>query len=69
MDLGIKAPRLEIFEVEDFGDTAVKVSRFALLGEGDQVLDKRKYIVVWKREGGQRKLHRNIFSSSLPPAG
>jgi uncharacterized protein (TIGR02246 family) len=68
MDMGIKAARLEIVEAEDHGDTAIEVSRFALLGEGDQALDQGKYIVIWKRDGGQWKLHRDIFSSSLPPA-
>jgi ketosteroid isomerase-like protein len=69
LDMGIKAARLEIVEAEEHGDTAIEVSRFALLGESEQVLDKGKYIVIWKRDGGQWKLHRDIFNSSLPPAG
>jgi hypothetical protein len=30
------------------------------------VLDQGKYIVIWKREKGQWKLHRDIFNSSVP---
>ena len=66
MDMGIKGARLETGEVEAHGDTIVEVSTFKLLGEGGQVLDEGKYIVIWKQEGGGWKLHRDIFNSSLP---
>jgi uncharacterized protein (TIGR02246 family) len=69
MDMGIKEAKLEIVEVEAHGDTAIEVSTFTLHGEGGQVLDKGKYIVIWKREGGQWKLHRDIFNSSMPAPG
>lgn len=69
MDAGIKEAQLEIDEVERFGDTAYEVSRATLTGEDGQVLDRVKYIVVWKQEDGQWKLHRDIFNSSLPPVG
>ena len=69
MDMGIRSAQLEIAEVEGHGDTAVEVSQYTLCGEGGQVLDQGKYIVVWKREGGQWKLHRDIFNSSLPAPG
>lgn len=66
MDSGIAAAQLEIVEVEDHGSTAIEVSRYTLLGPGAQVLDQGKYIVVWKLERGQWKLHRDIFNSSGP---
>jgi uncharacterized protein (TIGR02246 family) len=66
MDMGIKEAKLEIVEVEGHGDTAIEVSRFTLKDEGGQVLDKGKYIVIWKQHDGQWKLHRDIFNSSLP---
>lgn len=69
MDMGIKEVKLETDEVEDHGDTAIEVSTFALMGEGGQVLDKGKYIVIWKHEEGQWKLHRDIFNSSLAAPG
>jgi uncharacterized protein (TIGR02246 family) len=67
MDMGIKSAQIEIGEVEDHGDTAIEVSKYTLQGEGGQVLDKGKYIVIWKQEDGQWKLHRDIFNSSMPP--
>jgi len=65
-DMGIKEAKLEIVEVEGHGDTAIEVSKYTLQGEGGQVLDKGKYIVIWKQEDGQWKLHRDIFNSSMP---
>jgi uncharacterized protein (TIGR02246 family) len=69
MDMGIKEAKLEIVETEDHGDTATEVSKFTLYGEGGQVLDKGKYIIIWKHEDGQWKLHRDIFNSSMPAPG
>ena len=69
MDMGIKSAQMEIDEVEAHGDTAIEVSTYTLRGEGGQALDQGKYIVIWKREDGQWKLHRDIFNSSLPAPG
>ena len=65
-DMGIKEAKMEIVEVEKHGDTVVEVSKFKLLADGGQVLDKGKYIVIWKQDGGRWKLHRDIFNSSMP---
>lgn len=69
LDMGIKGARLEIVEAEEHGDTAIEVSRYTLFAEGDAEADRGKYIVIWKKVGGQWKLHRDIFNSSLPPPG
>lgn len=66
MDMGIKAIKLEAIEVEGYGDTASEVGRYTLEGEGGQVLDKGKFIVIWKQEAGQWKLHRDIINTSMP---
>jgi uncharacterized protein (TIGR02246 family) len=66
MDMGIKSIELETIEVEGYGDTASEVGKYTLASEGGQVLDQGKYIVIWKQEAGQWKLHRDIFNSSLP---
>jgi len=66
MDMGIQSAQLEIVEVESHGDMAIEVSKYTLCGESGQVLDKGKYIVIWKRKSGHWKLHRDIFNSSMP---
>jgi len=69
MDMGIQSAQLEIVEVESHGETAIEVSKYTLCGAGGQVLDRGKYVVIWKREGGRWKLHRDIFNSSMPAPG
>ena len=66
IDMGIKEINLEIIEVDGHGNTAIEISKYTLRGDGEQVIDKGKYIVIWKKENGQWKLHRDIFNSSMP---
>lgn len=66
MDMGIKAIKLETLEVEGYGDTATEVGRYALEDENGQVLDRGKFIVIWKQEAGQWKLHRDMINTSMP---
>ncbi len=66
MDMGVKVMNLETLEVEGSGDLAYEVGKYTLEVEGGQVVDQGKYIVVWKHEAGQWKLHRDIFNTSMP---
>lgn len=69
MHMGVQAVTLETVEVEGFGNTAYEVGTFTLQGAEGQVLDAGKYVVIWKQEGGQWKLHRDIWNSSRPAPG
>lgn len=69
MDMGIRSVKLQIGEVEQHGDTAIEVSRATLSVEDDQEVDQSKYIVIWKRENGDWRLHRDIFNSNLEAQG
>ena len=69
MDMGVKEIKLETVELEGHGDSAVEVGRATLFAEGGQVADVAKYIVVWENEGGNWKLHRDIWNTSQPAAG
>jgi ketosteroid isomerase-like protein len=66
MDSGIKGATLETVELEGHGDTAIEVGRYTLRGEEGQTLDRGKFIVIWKQVEGEWKLHRDMFSSSMP---
>jgi uncharacterized protein (TIGR02246 family) len=66
MQLGIKGVSLETVEVESHGNTAIEVGKYALMVERGQVIDTGKYVVIWKQEAGQWKLHRDIWNSSRP---
>jgi len=67
LDGGIKAVELETLELEFQGDAAFEVGQGLLLLANGQVADRAKYIVVWKRENGEWKWHRDIWNTSLPP--
>ena len=66
MDMGVKAVKLETLEVEGYGDTASEVGRYILENEDGQVLDQGKFLVIWKQEAGQWKLHRDMINSNMP---
>jgi ketosteroid isomerase-like protein len=66
---GIKGITLTTLEAEGFGDTANEVGRYSVKGEGGKELDNGNYIVIWKRENGQWKMHRDIFNTSTPAPG
>lgn len=66
LDSGVKGFSLTIIEVERFGNTANEVGTYTMKDASGKEIDKGKYIVIWKRENGQWKLHRDIFNSSRP---
>ena len=66
MDLGLKEAKLETIEVEGSGEAAIEVGRYSLRIAGGQIADAGKYVVVWKKEGGAWKLHRDIWNTSQP---
>ncbi|UFH57413.1 DUF4440 domain-containing protein [Spirosoma sp. KNUC1025] len=64
-ELGVKRAKLETVEAESAGDQIVEVGTFTLYGADESVLDNGKYIVVWKQEGGDWKLYRDIWNTSV----
>jgi uncharacterized protein (TIGR02246 family) len=68
MDMGVKAARLDTVEVEEHGDTAIELGHYLLSGEGRQRIDQGKYLVIWKKQNGQWKLHKDIWNTSVANA-
>ncbi len=68
MGMGITAVSLETVEATGEGETAYEVGRYALTGANGQTADRGKYIVIWRLEAGEWKLHRDIWNTSVPPA-
>ncbi|MGE0484599.1 MAG: DUF4440 domain-containing protein [Gammaproteobacteria bacterium] len=62
--MGIKNANLRTVDLEQHGTTAIERGEATLKGEKGVVLDKAKYVVVWKREGKDWKLHIDIFNSN-----
>ena len=69
MDMGIRDGRLETLEVEARDDLAYEVGRFELAMQpdgGGGVTLTGKYVVVWKVEGGNWRMHVDIWNTNGP---
>ena len=64
---GVAAVELKTLEVYGRGTTATEVGEYTLRDKARKVLDRGKYIVVWKHEDSGWKLLRDMFSTNLPP--
>jgi uncharacterized protein (TIGR02246 family) len=65
MGLGIKTARLKTVEVDQEGETAIETGQYELGGAAGERMDHGKYMVIWKREDGQWKLHKDIWNTSV----
>lgn len=66
IDSGLKELESTTREVESHGDSAHEVGTWVLRNATGEV-DHGKYMVVWKKQGGAWKLHRDIWKSSAAP--
>lgn len=68
MDMGIASAALQTVELEAHGDAVVEIGKYVLKAIDGRPIDEGKYQVVWHREEGQWKWHRDIWNSSRPAA-
>jgi uncharacterized protein (TIGR02246 family) len=68
LDSGIRGAILTTVEAEGHGTVAHEVGTYELRDQAGKPLDKGKYVVIWKKVGTQWKLHRDIWTTSMPPA-
>jgi uncharacterized protein (TIGR02246 family) len=68
MASGVKEVGLTTTELEAHGETAIEVGTYAMNAAGGKPIDRGKFIVIWKRENGQWKLHRDFWNSNIPAA-
>ncbi len=66
LDSGIAGVGLKTLEVFAHGATATEVGQYELRNNAGKVLDHGKYIVIWRREGDNWKLLRDMFSTNVP---
>jgi ketosteroid isomerase-like protein len=64
---GVKAFVFNTQDVTGFPDLLVETGKYETYGAGRQLLDRGKYITVWKRENGILKVYRLISNTSLAP--
>jgi len=64
----VRGHRLD-FDTEELdvqGDTAIELGVYVRSDESQSTVDRGRYMVVWKRVGGEWKIHRDMFATSLP---
>jgi ketosteroid isomerase-like protein len=68
IDSGVKSAELTTTEVDSQGTVAHEVGNYAMKDGAGKVLDRGKYVVIWKRDGAAWRIHRDIWNSSMPAA-
>ena len=66
--VGATSVTLDTVDIDETSDLAVEVGRYRVMA-GDALADQGKYVVVWKNQGGQWRLHRDIWNTNQPAAG
>jgi ketosteroid isomerase-like protein len=67
---GVPGPiKLTTQELVAHGDAAHEIGAYQVSTADGKVAEKGKYVVIWKREGGQWKLHRDIWNSDAAAGG
>lgn len=64
-EMGVTGIDLQTVEVEAASDFAYEVGQYNLMGPGGAEVDNGKYIVIWRLEDGEWKIHRDIFNSNV----
>ena len=64
MDMGVEKVAIFTGEVEDHGDTAIEVSKFKLLGAGDQELDQviPRTVITGEHYHGHRQCQHHYIA-------
>lgn len=66
--MGLKDLKLMTDEVSGNQDQLAETGHYELYGADNKMMDKGKYVVVWKPVNGGWKLYRDIWNSSMPAA-
>ena len=66
--MGVKDVKLMIDDVSGNHDQLAETGHYEIYGAENKMLDKGKYIVVWKPVDGTWKMYRDIWNSSMPAA-
>lgn len=68
MEMGIKEAKLETVELESQGNLASEIGRFELTVQAEGIQSTTmsgKYVVVWKNQDNDWKLHIDIWNTDV----
>ncbi len=66
MDAGLTDAELTTLNASAYGDIAIESGKADIIAGNGQLVDKAKFMVVWKKVDGQWKMHEDIWNSSMP---
>jgi ketosteroid isomerase-like protein len=66
--MGVKEAKLVTEEVIGNADLLAETGSYEVYLADNKMVDKGKYVVVWKPVDGSWKMYRDIFTTSLPAA-
>ena len=64
--LPVKEIQLETRDLFGHGDDACEVGRYRLVGNDGSIFEAGKYTVIWRRQEGGWKLHRDMWNTDVP---
>jgi uncharacterized protein (TIGR02246 family) len=65
VDSGVETIDIEPLDVDVHGDAAVRVGLATLSDATGGTVDELKFIEVWKRDGEEWRIHRDIWNSNV----
>lgn len=66
IEMGIRGVQLRTVDLDVHGTTANELGSYTLKDAKGNKLDTGKYVVIWKKERGNWKLHWDMFSTNNP---
>ena len=67
--MGVKELKINITDIAGDGNVVAETGSYEMFGAENKSLDKGKYVVVWKKDNGNWKIYRDMFSSNLAVQG
>jgi ketosteroid isomerase-like protein len=65
-DAGIGTGKIETDSATAYGDTAIENGTFEIYAADGSLIDKGKFIGIWKNVAGEWKFYNDIWNSSMP---
>lgn len=63
---GVKDLKFVTTDLIGNSELLAETGTYEMKGENNTIIDKGKYVVVWKQENGEWKLYRDIANTNLP---
>jgi ketosteroid isomerase-like protein len=66
--MGVKEIKLTTDDLTGNKDLLAETGKYEIYADGQKMIDKGKYVVVWKPSNGNWKMFRDIFNTDMPVA-